>query len=53
VYACELLPPPGSEEAVSVVRTALGGISEWFDEYIATEEVGSSSRVVVVVHNRT
>ena len=29
----------GSREAVSVVRTALGGISEWFDEYIATEEV--------------
>ena len=40
----------GSEAAVSVVRTALGGISEWFDEYIATEEVGLCLRVPLQLH---
>lgn len=28
----------GSKKSVAEVRVALGGISEWFDEYIATEE---------------
>jgi hypothetical protein len=28
----------GSSEVVSMVKVALQGISEWFDEYIATEE---------------
>jgi uncharacterized protein YaiE (UPF0345 family) len=29
----------GSPEAVAVVRVALQGISEWFDDYMASEEV--------------
>ena len=28
----------GSKKAVAEVRVALGGVSEWFDEYIAGEE---------------
>ena len=28
----------GSKKSIAEVRVALGGISEWFDEYIATEE---------------
>jgi hypothetical protein len=28
----------GSKRSVAEVRVALGGVSEWFDEYIATEE---------------
>lgn len=32
----------GPSEAVAIVRVALQGISEWFDEYIATEESDSA-----------
>jgi hypothetical protein len=28
----------GDKEAKAEVRVALGGISEWFDDYISTEE---------------
>ena len=28
----------GSKKSIAEVRVALGGVSEWFDEYIATEE---------------
>lgn len=28
----------GGKQAVNMVRAALQGISEWFDEYIAQEE---------------
>ena len=28
----------GSKKSIAEVRVALGGVSEWFDEYISTEE---------------
>ena len=32
----------GDMEAKAEVRVALGGISEWFDEYIANEEADAN-----------
>ncbi len=36
----------GSKRAVNEVRSALQGVSEWFDEYIANEE-GDSAQVSI------
>lgn len=42
----------GSKKSIAEVRVALGGVSEWFDEYIATEEanpgdVRSSQQIII------
>lgn len=42
-------------EAKAEVRVALGGISEWFDEYIANEESDAAQvkqhRICCICHN--